>query len=85
MFNEELRGRIDRFVSVDGAGLGITHVGVGSHRYRVTFRGPGGHSYGAFGLVNPIHALGRLIDKIAELQVPNPTTTFSVAPCANNP
>ena len=78
LFNEELRGRIDRFVSVDGAGLGITHVGVGSHRYRVTFRGPGGHSYGAFGLVNPIHALGRLIDKIAEFQVPNPTTTFSV-------
>ena len=78
LFNEELRGRIDRFVSVDGAGLGITHVGVGSHRYRVTFRGPGGHSYGAFGLVNPIHALGRLIDKIVELQVPNPTTTFSV-------
>ena len=27
-------------------------VGVGSHRYRVTFKGPGGHSYGAFSTVN---------------------------------
>ena len=49
------------FVSVDGTGLGISHIAVGSHRYRVTFKGPGGHSYAAFGLANPIHALGRAI------------------------
>ena len=34
-------------------------MGLGSHRYRVTFKGPGGHSWGAFGLANPAHALGR--------------------------
>ena len=46
--------RIDQFISVDGTGAtGITHMGLGSHRYRVTFRGPGGHSWGAFGLANP--------------------------------
>ncbi|TFH64713.1 MAG: hypothetical protein E4G90_07520, partial [Gemmatimonadales bacterium] len=28
-------------------------MGLGSNRYRVTYRGPGGHSWGAFGLVNP--------------------------------
>jgi tripeptide aminopeptidase len=79
LFNEELKGRIDRFVSVDGAGLGITHVAVGSLRYRVAFRGPGGHSYGAFGIANPVHALGRAIDRIADLQVPRqPKTTFNV-------
>ena len=79
LFNEELEGQIDRFVSVDGAGLAITHIGVGSHRYRITLRGPGGHSYGAFGLVNPIHALGRLIGKIADFRVPSqPKTTFNV-------
>jgi tripeptide aminopeptidase len=79
LFNTELKGTVDRFVSVDGAGLGITHVGVGSLRYRVSFKGPGGHSYGAFGLANPIHALGRAIDKIAALQVPRqPKTTFNV-------
>jgi acetylornithine deacetylase/succinyl-diaminopimelate desuccinylase-like protein len=79
LFNTELKGRIDRFVSVDGAGLGITHVAVGSLRYRIAFKGPGGHSYGAFGIANPIHALGRAIEKIADLQVPpQPRTTFSV-------
>ena len=79
LFNEELKGRIDKFVSVDGTGLGITHVAVGSLRYRVTFKGPGGHSYGAFGLANPIHALGRAIAKVGDLQVPRePKTTFNV-------
>jgi acetylornithine deacetylase/succinyl-diaminopimelate desuccinylase-like protein len=79
LFNESLKGKIDRFISVDGTGLGITNVGVGSYRYRVTFRGPGGHSYGAFGLANPIHALGRAIALISEFQVPDhPKTTFNV-------
>jgi tripeptide aminopeptidase len=79
LFNGELKGRIDRFVSVDGAGLGITHIGVGSLRYRVVFKGPGGHSYGDFGLANPVHALGRAIERIADIQVPAiPKTTFSV-------
>jgi acetylornithine deacetylase/succinyl-diaminopimelate desuccinylase-like protein len=54
--------RIDHFISVDGTGsTGITHMGLGSHRYRVTFLGPGGHSWGAFGLANPAHAMGRAI------------------------
>jgi acetylornithine deacetylase/succinyl-diaminopimelate desuccinylase-like protein len=79
LFDTELKGRVDRFVSVDGAGLGITHVGVGSRRYRVTFRGSGGHSYGDFGLANPIHALGRALAAVASLQVPStPKTTFNV-------
>ena len=79
LFATELAGIVDRFVSVDGAGLDVTHVAVGSNRYRVTFRGPGGHSFGAFGLASPIHALGRLIDKIADFEVPaEPKTTFNV-------
>ena len=79
LFNEELKGRITHFISIDGAGLGITNRAVGSYRYRVTFRGPGGHSYGAFGLPNPIHALGRAIEKISRFQVPKePKTTFNV-------
>ena len=79
LFTGELKGRIDRFVSIDGAGLGITHVGVGSLRYRVTFKGTGGHSYGDFGLANPVHALGRAMARIADIQVPAmPKTTFNV-------
>jgi len=79
LFKETLAGEIDRFVSIDGTGLGITNVGVGSLRYRVTFKGPGGHSFAAFGLANPIGAMGRAIAKINEFQVPKePKTTFNV-------
>lgn len=79
LFAETLPGQIDRFVSVDGSGYGITHRAVGSRRYRVTFTGPGGHSYGAFGLANPAHALGRAMAAFGDLQVPSdPKTTFAV-------
>jgi acetylornithine deacetylase/succinyl-diaminopimelate desuccinylase-like protein len=79
LFKETMAGEIDRFVSIDGTGVSITNVAVGSHRYRVTFKGPGGHSFGAFGLANPIGAMGRAIAKISELQVPRePKTTFNV-------
>jgi acetylornithine deacetylase/succinyl-diaminopimelate desuccinylase-like protein len=79
LFNETLKGQVDRFVSIDGPGLHVTHIAVGSHRYRMTFKGPGGHSFGAFGLPNPANALGRAVAKIAEIQVPSqPRTTFNV-------
>jgi tripeptide aminopeptidase len=79
LFGETLAGQVDRFVSVDGTGLGITHIAVGSLRYRVTFSGPGGHSYGAFGIANPMHALGRAISSFADTRPPtDPKTTFSV-------
>jgi acetylornithine deacetylase/succinyl-diaminopimelate desuccinylase-like protein len=52
---------------------------VGSYRYRATFKGPGGHSFGAFGLGNPIQAMGRAIAKIDAFEVPaKPKTTFNV-------
>lgn len=79
LVGETLKGRIDRYLDVDGAGLGMTTRGVGSRRFRVTFRGPGGHSYGAFGTPNPIHAAGRALAELAEIKVPrSPRTTFSV-------
>jgi tripeptide aminopeptidase len=79
LFGETLAGGVDRFVSVDGSGHQVTNVGVGSRRYRVTFRGSGGHSYENFGRAHPAHALGRAIALLADLQVPaTPRTTFSV-------
>src|SRR5207253_10235895 len=79
LFGGELKGKVDYFISVDDAGLGIASRAVGSNRYRVTYKGPGGHSYGAFGIPNPIHALGRAIAGISDIQVPaNPKTTFNV-------
>jgi acetylornithine deacetylase/succinyl-diaminopimelate desuccinylase-like protein len=79
LFNVTLKDHIDRFVSIDGTGVHVTNVAVGSHRYRMTFKGPGGHSFGAFGMANPMGAMGRAIAKIQEIQVPRqPKTTFNV-------
>lgn len=79
LYAQELRGRADYFISVDGSGLNAATSAVGSNRYRVTYKGPGGHSYGAFGIPNPVHAMGRAIAGFAELQVPtDPKTTFNV-------
>src|SRR4051812_22396217 len=79
LFAKELKGKIDYFISVDGIGLGLTSRAVGSKRYRIAYKGPGGHSYGAFGIPNPIHALGRAMAQIADLQVPaSPKTTFNI-------
>jgi tripeptide aminopeptidase len=79
LFRTTLKDQIDNFISIDGTGVHLTNVAVGSHRYRVTFKGPGGHSFGAFGLANPMGAMGRAIAKIQEMQVPRqPKTTFNV-------
>lgn len=74
------KDRIKEFIAIDGGGQdNITHGGVGSRRYRVTFKGPGGHSYGAFGLVNPAYAMGAAIAKFSQIQVPQtPKTTYNV-------
>lgn len=57
----------------------ITTSGVGSHRYEVTFKGPGGHSYVRFGLPSAVHAMGRAIAKISDVRPPvAPKTTFTV-------
>ena len=79
LFDQRSAGQLNGFISVDGTGLGLTSRAIGSHRYRVTFQGPGGHSFGEFGMPNPIHALGRAIAELSEIVVPlSPRTTFSV-------
>jgi tripeptide aminopeptidase len=74
------KDRIKQVLAVDGGdSSGITRGGLGSRRYRVTFKGPGGHSYGAFGLVSPAFAMGGAIAKISRLEVPTkPKTTYNV-------
>ncbi len=72
---------IKMFVSVDHAvnEANVTHAAVGSRRYRVTFKGPGGHSYDAFGTVNPAFAMAGAMQKLSKLTVPaKPRTTYSV-------
>jgi tripeptide aminopeptidase len=71
---------IDGFISIDGLGIDrVVNQGTGSHRYEFVFKGPGGHSFQEFGLPSAIHAMGRAIAKISDLQTPSdPRTTFTV-------
>jgi tripeptide aminopeptidase len=71
---------IDGFISIDGLGVSrVVNQSTGSHRYEMIFKGPGGHSFQEFGLPSAIHAMGRAIAKISELQTPaEPRTTFTV-------
>ncbi|MGH9850046.1 MAG: M20/M25/M40 family metallo-hydrolase, partial [Blastocatellia bacterium] len=81
LFSEgRLVGRVSAFVSFDGTGVDfITHQALGSRRYRVTLTGPGGHSWGDFGVVNPVHALGRVIARMADYRAPvEPRTTYNI-------
>ena len=75
-----LKDKIKTFISVESGGAnGISTNAVGSRRYRVTFNGPGGHSYGAFGLVNPMFALGSAAAEFSHTEVPEkPKTTFGI-------
>ena len=75
------KDRIKAFFSMDGLeAQRVTYGAVGSRRYRVAFHGPGGHSYGAFGIVNPMAAMGHAIDELYETKVPaKPRTTYSAS------
>jgi acetylornithine deacetylase/succinyl-diaminopimelate desuccinylase-like protein len=68
------------FIALDGAGLDrVIHRALGSKRYHVTFRGPGGHSWAAFGVVNPANAVGRAAALLADLPTQQaPRTTCAV-------
>jgi tripeptide aminopeptidase len=69
-------------IALDGAGVErVVHRALGSKRYRVTYRGPGGHSWAAFGVANPANAVGRAVALLAEIATPppaEPRTTCAV-------
>ena len=75
------KDRIKAFFSMDGLEpQRVTYGAVGSRRYRVAFHGPGGHSYGAFGIVNPMAAMARAIDQLYLTKVPaRPRTTYAAS------
>lgn len=75
------KDQIKAFFTVDSPDMdNIAVGGVGSKRFRVTFRGPGGHSFGAFGLVSPMNAMAQAMVELAHVQVPaKPKTTYSAS------
>jgi acetylornithine deacetylase/succinyl-diaminopimelate desuccinylase-like protein len=74
------KDRIKRFITIDGENLDvIANGGIGSLRYKVTFKGPGGHSWGAFGTVSPAFAMGDAMARMGELKVPkSPKVSYNV-------
>jgi tripeptide aminopeptidase len=75
--------KIDQFIAIDGGrAQRITTHAIGSHRYRVTFKGPGGHSWGDFGYANPAHALARAIyyfdQEAGEYVIDGPKTSYNI-------
>jgi tripeptide aminopeptidase len=75
------KDRIGAFITVDSPDMERIAVGgVGSKRYRVTFKGPGGHCYGAFGAVNPMFAMADAIARLGRIAVPaSPKTSYSAS------
>jgi acetylornithine deacetylase/succinyl-diaminopimelate desuccinylase-like protein len=74
---------IDGFVSVDTTagkdGHRIIAHATGSHRWEISFTGPGGHSFGSFGTPSAIHAMGRAIAHVGDVRTPQePRTTYTV-------
>jgi tripeptide aminopeptidase len=67
-------------VVLDGGGAdSVVTEGLGSRRFQVTVKGPGGHSWSDFGTPNPIIVLARAIDQFSRTSIPaNPKTTFNI-------
>ncbi len=71
---------IHSLLVIDGAGTD-TYVtqALGSRRFEVTFRAPGGHSWSDFGVPNPIVLLARALSRFSQVTVPeSPRTTFNI-------
>ena len=79
---QDYGSRIREFYTFDGTNLRrVVTSAVGSHRYRVTVRTEGGHSYGAFGNRNAIYYLSSIINTIYTMKVPQKEgvkTTYNV-------
>lgn len=78
--DKDVLGSIKGFIALDSQGHeNIIHRSLGSKRYRVTVKGCGGHSYLAFGALNPLSAIAEIITRIDQIEVPeNPRTTYNV-------
>jgi len=74
------RDAIQSLLVIDGAGTDTyVNQALGSRRFEITFRGPGGHSWSDFGIPNPIILLSRALAHFSEVLIPeSPRTTFNV-------
>lgn len=68
-------------ISIDGPSNDVIYYNAtGMINYDVTYNGPGGHAYLAFGTPSALHAMGRAIAALGDMQVPTtPKTTYTVS------
>jgi tripeptide aminopeptidase len=58
-------------IAIDGAGdERIVNTALGSRRFHIAYRGPGGHSWSAYGAANAVHAAARCANQIAAQRLP---------------
>jgi len=78
---KEYEGRIEKVYALDLGYTWVCNKCVGSHRYEIMFETEGGHSFGAFGNRNAIHAMSQFITKLYQCEVPqieDSQTTYNV-------
>ena len=76
---KEYGSRVESWIALDGGLAGIVNRAVGSHRYRITVRTEGGHSYGNFGRTNAIAKLAEIINTLYQTKLPREGyTTYNV-------
>ncbi len=75
----DVAGAVDAFVAIDGHLGAVVHQAVGSVRFEVALRGPGGHAWGDHGTPSALHALGDVIHALTAIDVPrNPRSSLNV-------
>ena len=79
IYLKKIATKIDSWIDIEG---GIGNLFANASLRRVTFSGPGGHSWGAFGMVNPHHALASAIDNFIdsadEYTLEGPKTSYNI-------
>ncbi len=78
---KDFKGRVKEFITYDSDFYSIADECVGSHRYKVTVKTEGGHSFASFGNANAINELAKIVNEIYSLSVPEregATTTYNV-------
>ncbi len=77
---DRLQDRVGAAIVLEGMGLRrVVHRALGSRRFRISVKAPGGHSWSDFGTASAVHVLTRLAAELTLLQPPNqPRTTFNI-------
>lgn len=81
LFNEsKYKNLIGHTIVLDGAGVDtVVTQALGSRRFEVVVRGPGGHSWSDHGAPNPIVAISRAIAKFSDAELPkDPKTATNI-------